>query len=198
MTDPDFPDTVIDPEQPRRPRADVSRSRGAAFAVSASALVPLLIWAANFLLVGNPVRRELASDSRNESYKLVAHYRYYIDLSTLVLDLRRVDALAPADLFRGLFQSAKALHQSGRSFSRVILARSRSPVFIMKGEDFQALGEDVGRGENPVYLIRTLPQKLFKPDGDPAFSSWTGGLIGVTLRQIEDANEGARQWATGR
>jgi hypothetical protein len=162
------------------------------------ALVALLIWSGNYLLVSKPIRTELNSDSRNASFHLVGHYRYHVDISTLVLDLRRVEAVAPADLFRGLFQSAKAMHESGRSFTRVILARSRGSVFLLKGHDFRELGREYSQEQNSVYLIRTLPEMLFMPSGEPAFGSWTGGLLGVLGRQMEDATQAASTWANGR
>ena len=175
-----------------------SRRRTTRNAVSGLILLAIIVWAANFVLIGNPIREELNSDSRNEAYSLTGHYRYYVDISTLVLDLRRVDAAAPVDLFRGLFQAAKAMHESGHTFSRIVLARSRTPVFMMKGDDFEELGKEQALGQNPVYLIRTLPQKLYRLDGESAFGSWTGGLLSVVGRQMEDANRAASEWAGGR
>lgn len=47
---------------------------------------------------------------------------------------------------------------------------------------------------NPVYTIRTLPEKLRRPDGSRAFSVWTGGMIGVLGAQMDDVNNFAGQW----
>jgi hypothetical protein len=147
-------------------------------------LATILVWAANFLLVGRPIH--------------VAHYNYYVDPSTLVLDLREANAVAPVDLFRAIFQSARSMHEAGRTFSSVILARSHSTVFLIDGDAFAQMGRAFEEGENPVYLIRTLPVKLANPDGTPAFGTWTGGLLGVLTHQMDDANSAARQWASGR
>ena len=159
--------------------------------------VILLGWALNYFLVGQPVASTLAEDPRNSAYSLSAHYRYYIDPTTLVLDLRVVRSPAPTDLFRAVFQSAKALNAAGRRFEQVILARSRTPVFAMGGGDFSNLGEEFGTGQNPVYLIRTLPEKHYKTNGEAAFGRGEGGLIGVLSKQMEEANEAARQWSDG-
>src|SRR5262249_40352187 len=97
----------------------------------------------------------------------------------------------------GLFTSAQALQASGRTFSEVILARSHQEVYHLTGESFTEMGKQYSEGENPVYLIRTLPEKLFTPDGRPAFGSWTGGLLGVVSHQMEDATKAGRQWASG-
>src|SRR6185503_21332606 len=99
-------------------------------------------------------------DARNAGFTVSAHYRFYLEPSTLVLDLRDVSAAAPIDLFRGLFQSAAALASNGRRFTRVILARAGTPVFMITGEDFEELGVEFAGGQNPVFLIRTLPEKL--------------------------------------
>lgn len=165
--------------------------------ISGLVLIVLLILAANFFLVGNPVRSALAKDPRNERFKLVAHYHYYLDPTTLVLDVRSLEEAAPVDLFRGLFQSAEALHEAGRSFSKVILARSRSAVFYLSGDDFDRIGEDYGRGENVAYLIRTLPEKLYDPDGTHAYSTWSGGLLGVAIQQMKDVGDAGMRWGRG-
>lgn len=157
-----------------------------------------LVWGLNYLLVGQPVASRIGVDPRNSGYTLSAHYRYYIDSTTLVLDLDDVRSAAPVDLFRAVFHSAEALHTAGRRFDQVILARSRKPVFVMKGEDFSTLGAEFGAGQNPVYLIRSLPEKFYRPSGEAAFGRWEGGWLGVLGKQMGDASEAAGQWATGR
>jgi hypothetical protein len=158
----------------------------------------LLTWSLNYVLVQRGVSQALNSDERNAGYSISAHYHYYLDPSTLVLDLRDVSAAAPLDLFRGLFQSAAALASSGRGFDRVILARAGTPVFKMTGDDFRKLGVEFGDGQNPVYLIRTLPEKLYKPTGEAAFGHWEGGMLGVLRKQMEDATEAGRLWASAQ
>ena len=143
--------------------------------------------------VAGPVAAKLASDSRNAVFSLDAHYG--ADAKTLVLDLRQVSSASPADLWRGVLQSAQALHEAGLTFKRVVLARSSSPVFVMSGSDFATLGAEFAGGQNPVYLLRTLPEKLTRPDGQPAFGTWTGGLIGVTTKQMQDVTAAAKEWA---
>ncbi len=117
--------------------------------------------------------------------------------STLVLDLTRADAVSPADLIRGTFWAAETLYQAGRRFDHVVLARRGTQVFLMSGQDFATLGANVAGGENPVYLVRTFPQALRRPDGSAAFGSWTGGLLGVLSREMEDVTDAAREWVNG-
>jgi hypothetical protein len=89
--------------------------------------VAAAVWAWNEITVARPVRTALSEDTRNSSYTLRAHYAYYVQPSTLTLDLTRVDSASPADLWRGLFQSAKSLSRDNRSFDRIVLARSGPP-----------------------------------------------------------------------
>ena len=48
--------------------------------------------------------------------------------------------------------------------------------------------------QNPVYTLRSLPQNVYNLDGTQAFSTWTGGLIGVVGKQMEDLSEFHKQW----
>jgi hypothetical protein len=45
-----------------------------------------------------------------------------------------------------------------------------------------------------VYTLRTLPEKLRRPDGSPAYRAWTGGLLGVMARQMQDLTGFCRAW----
>lgn len=157
------------------------------------------IWAWNQYTVGRWVETALNSDPRNESFEIDGRYRYYVLRGTLVLDLTEVRPAdtSPAGLWRGLFQIAERSANDERHFDRVILARSREPVFIMEGEDFYRLGEERSLGQNPVYQIRTLPEKLYRPNGEGAYGRWTGGMLGVVKEQMEDVNEAARVWVRG-
>lgn len=151
----------------------------------------------NHVSVGAPVADAVASDTRSDGLTLRAHFGGYVNAGTLVLDLSRVDAAAPADLWRVLFQSAEVLHTRGRRFERVVVARDGSPVFLLEGDDFARIGAQRVSGENPVYMIRTLPSKLHHPDGRAAYGEWSGGFLGVLVREMEDGNAAARRWAAG-
>lgn len=156
-----------------------------------------LIWGRNYISVQQPVAKAIQADSRNSGVSLTARYQHYFDSSVLILDLTDVTSAAPSDLFRVLFQSADALNDAGRRFDKVILARSGTPVFQMQGDDYATIGREFGGGQNPIFLVRTLPEKLYKPSGISAFGSWEGGWIGVLKNQMEDANMAATQWAKG-
>lgn len=42
--------------------------------------------------------------------------------------------------------------------------------------------------------MRNFPENLYRPDGQRAFGSWTGGLLGVVGKQMEDFREFHKQW----
>jgi hypothetical protein len=67
-----------------------------------------------------------------------------------------------------LFQAADALHRKERAFEEVLIARNGDAVFVIGGRDFDEIGRAFGAGENPLYLRRTLPAKLRRPDGSRA------------------------------
>jgi hypothetical protein len=156
------------------------------------------IWYRDYSEVAEPVASALEKDPRNSGYELSGHYSGHFDSSTLVLDLRRADHAAPLDLLRGVFATAEAMKREHRRFEKIILARAGEPVFEIDGTDFSLLGDEVAAGENPVYLVRTFPEKLKRPNGTHAFGTWTGGLLGVASRQIEEVNTAAGEWARDR
>ncbi|WP_292029847.1 hypothetical protein [Brevundimonas sp. UBA2416] len=142
-----------------------------------------------------PVSQALGSDDRNGGFDLHAYRSLLVHPRDITLDLVAVDAAATVDLTRGLFQAAEALKD--REFGKVTLARGSKAVFVISGADFKQLGESVAAGENPVYLLRTLPEKLMLPDGRRAFGSWSGGWLGVLSGQMEDLNVFGPAWVNG-
>lgn len=74
---------------------------------------------------------------------------------------------------RALFQSAAALKES--RFGRVVLEYEGTPKFYLEGEYFQTLVREFGTN-NPLYLLRTLPENVYKLDGTKAFG--TSGRAG--------------------
>lgn len=165
--------------------------------VAAAITALLLVWGANEVFLAGPVRRALRDDTRNTSFTLRAHYAYYVNPTTVVFNLTRVQDVAPVDLFRALFQATGAVAQSGQHPTRIVLARAGRPVFHMLGDQAVEIGSAFTASENPVYLIRTLPEKLYEIDGRAAYQTWTGGMLGVLSRQMEDATDAARRWAAG-
>jgi len=158
-----------------------------------SALIAIgLVIAGNAALATWPALKAKGEDPRNVSVSLFAYYRWGIDPTTLVLDLWNVSASASmADVDRVLLDTAEAFKD--RSFLKVQLAYRGSTRFQFVGSYFKQVGEE-RHFQNPVYTIRTMAENFKHSDGSPAFGTWTGGLIGVITRQMEDHQEMHRQW----
>lgn len=162
-------------------------------AVTAVAGAMGALWLWNYAAVGAPVGDALAGDVRNPSGAMVAHFAGYMDPSTLSLDLKAdAAAVSCADISRMLFTSARAV--GDRKFDRVLLARNGRPKFLLEGPYFSRIGLEYETGQNPVYLMRTLPENVFTLDSAPAYSTWTGGMIGVLGKQMDDLNHFCRDW----
>lgn len=174
----------------------MARSRILAL-LSTAVAVPAAVYLFNVATVGRPVSQALAADLRNDGFTLRAHLGSYVRPGVLVLDLVAVEEAAPLDLLRGLFQAAEVFHERDRTFDRVEMARGGETVFVLEGDDFATLGSEFAFGQNPVYMIRTLPEKLYRPDGTRAYGTWTGGLLGVLGQQMNDTNDAARRWVSG-
>ncbi len=167
-------------------------SKSVKYLVALLVTVILGIAGGNFFLLQRLAQIVLDSDPRNEGISVFAHYEYFVNPSVMVVDLRKVSGNnSSADITRVLLQFAQA--QKSKSYSQVKLAYHGNPKFILKGDYFQTLGIEFGH-QNPVYTMRTLPENVYKMDGTAAFGTWTGGVLGVLGKQMEDFNEFHRQW----
>jgi hypothetical protein len=157
-----------------------------------AALVALAL-GANAISVGYPLWKIAREDLVGRDATLFAYHRFGVDPSGIVYDLWDVPLDASfADIARLFFVFADEMR--GRDFDRIYLAYRGRVKFVMDGRDFKTIGDDRHFGQNPIYMVRTLPEKLVRPDGQPAFGQWTGGWLGVTTKQLEDLNEMHRQW----
>lgn len=146
----------------------------------------------NYFAAHRPVAERLAADPRNEKLTLWVYHRYGLVPGTLVVDLRGFkDEAAMVDVMRALLQSAEA--HKGAKFDRVLLAYKGASKFMLDGAYYQKLGQEF-EGQNPVYTLRTFPENVFKVDGSPAYGTWTGGLLGVLSKQMEDLNQFSKDW----
>ena len=147
------------------------------------------------LTVWIPAATALSHDDRNKVASVHVYRSWLVHPRDVTVDLIAIDGAATIDLTRALFQTAEALKD--REFGQVVLARQGKPVFKMEGAAFTELGQQYAAGQNPVYLIRTLPEQLYRPDGSAAFGTWSGGWLGVLGKQMEDVNVFGEAWANG-
>jgi hypothetical protein len=160
--------------------------------VTAVAVASALVASLNYINLSLPLDSVINSDSRNAGISVSAHYAYYVDTSTLVFDLRDVSSTnSPMDVTRVLLEYAAALDD--KNFSEVTLSHTGTEKFRLKGDYFKTLGQEYGQ-QNPVYTIRTLPEHVYSLNGSAAFGTWTGGILGVLGKQMEDFSEFHKQW----
>ncbi|RWD81311.1 hypothetical protein [Mesorhizobium sp.] len=147
---------------------------------------------ANGVFVTWPALQAKQADPRNENISLYAHFGWGVNPTALVLDLWNISPTASmADVDRVLLDTAEAF--KNRSFSKIQLAFRGKTRFQFKGSYFRQIGQERA-WQNPVYTIRTLAENVQDSNGRPAFGTWTGGLLGVVGRQMEDHHEMHRQW----
>lgn len=183
---------MTDTKQPDRKRRLVR------YLVSATVLVAVIaggVVAWNHMTLQAPMQAVIDDDPRNAGIEVRAHYKYHLMPGTLVYNLREVSLdKAPIDVFRVFLQFAAAM--KGEQFESVELAFRGETKFVLDGAAFRELGQDYGT-QNPMYTVRTLPEKLRTPDGRPAFERWEGGALGVLGAQMDDFEEFQRRWYLG-
>lgn len=153
-------------------------------------LAAIIAW--NYISVWRPTSKALKDDPRNQVAQVSVYHQYLVDPSVIVFDLRSISGDASQiDVMRALFQSAKAL--KGKTYKEVILAYKGSKKFKLKGVYFQKMGDEYD-WQNPVYMTRTFAENVQKLDGKPAFSKWSGGILGVVKNQMDDLNSLHKEW----
>ncbi|HET9837441.1 MAG TPA: hypothetical protein VFR84_04340 [Candidatus Angelobacter sp.] len=159
-------------------------------AVIAAAL--LAIWLYNQSVLQSPLSKVLASDSRNKTVIARAHFDHWIDTGTVVFDLSDVSGESSAgDIFRVFLQFAQS--QKDHTYKQVVLAAYGEKKFTIPGDYFHELGTEYG-SQNPMYTIRTFPHHVADMNGEHPFPEYSGGLLGVLNKEMEEFNDMNRQW----
>ncbi len=155
-------------------------------------VVVLLVFAFNYVSVGSKLATVIHDDPRNSGVDMNAHYDYYINPEVLVLDMRGIGpSNSMADVFRVVIQLSHGMQS--KQFKTVKFEWRGSERYVLSGSDFQELGTALD-GQNPMYIMRTFPEKLTRPDGTHPFGTWTGGLLGVLSHQMDDFNKFHHGW----
>jgi hypothetical protein len=156
------------------------------------AAVAVAICAFNWFSAMAPLRSALSDDPRNKGLSIWAYHRLGILPGDLVFDVRGLGpGNSAADVLRVLLQYARK--QKAASFDHVVLAYRGEARFRIDGRYFSKLGAEYDY-QNPVYTLRTMPENIYTPAGLRAYDSWTGGLLGVTARQLEDLKDFTHDW----
>ena len=157
----------------------------------------VLVWGGNSMLVGRPVAAALASDSFAVRVGMSARFLYRLDLSTLVLELRRGDDSIPELPLYALVVVAGRMNAAERHFGRVVLAGAAGAAYVVSGADFDRLGGQFhGRG-NPVEWARVVPPLLRGTRGADAFGPLAGPLPPLLGLTAVDAASAEVHWKAG-
>lgn len=168
------------------------RRRGRLTLLLLLVLIPLSVYGWNYLTLQRKMTEVLDKDPRNKGVEISVHYKTYVNPSVLVYDLRGISGTnSRLDVTRVLLQFAEQVKD--RKFERVELAFRGEAKFLLDGDYFQELGREYSF-QNPVYTMNHMPENLRRPDGTRAFDTWTGGWLGVSMRQMEDFNGFHDQW----
>lgn len=169
-----------------------ARTRQYAAIIGAIGLTAIALFSWNYVKLQAPLSRAIESDHRNLGIEARAHYGGYVNPRVLVFDLKMLDQeKSPTDVFRVLLQFAAEVQDE--EFQVIQLAHRGTTKFVVHGEYFRRLGMEYG-AQNPVYTMRTFPEKLLLPNGDQAYQRWEGGWVGVATKQIEDFNDFHQKW----
>lgn len=155
-------------------------------------LIITLVASWNYFSLQRNISEIIKSDSRNDGISVFVHYEWFINPNILVFDLRNItSSKSPMDVSRVLLQLSEKLKEN--TYNHVILSFEGKSRFILKGDFFKVTGNEYGT-QNPVYTLRTLPQNVYHLNDKKAFSTWSGGVLGVMGKQMEDLTEFHKQW----
>lgn len=80
--------------------------------------------------------------------------------------------------------------------SRIWMAAAGRAIFSVEKSQYSALSREYISG-GQIVAFRLWPQSLKRPSGDQAFQAWSGGILDVLNRQLEDLNKALREWLAG-
>ncbi len=95
------------------------------------------------------------------------------------------------DAFRVLLHAADLLKD--RTFEAVNLCFRTDVRFVLAGDDFKLIGQEF-ETQNPMYTLRTFPEKLFLPSGERAYESHEGGVLYLMRVQMADFQDMSGKW----
>ena len=146
----------------------------------------------NYVVVQRPASQLISGDSRNSGIAVIAHFQWFVNPRVIVFDLRKISGeKSQLDISRILLQIADKLKD--KKFHKIILAHKGKEKFFLKGDYFNKIGTEY-IFQNSFYTLRKLPENVCLLDGSPAFSTWSGGLLGVVGKQMDDLNEFHERW----
>lgn len=95
------------------------------------------------------------------------------------------------DVFRVFLHTADQF--KGRQFENVHLCFRKEARFVLDGNDFAVIGAEY-ETQNPLYTIRTFPEKLHLPDGTTPYEEHRGGVLYLMRVQMADFQDMNEKW----
>ncbi|BAI80353.1 conserved hypothetical protein [Deferribacter desulfuricans SSM1] len=152
----------------------------------------IAIYTFNYFQLQSKMNNVIKSDPRNSGIEVSVHFGNYFNPSVLVYDLTSISSTnSMADVFRVFLQFAEKMQS--KEFKVIELSFKGKTKFKINGDYFRTLGKEYS-WQNPVYTMRTFPEHLMNPDGYRAYPEWTGGLLGVLVKQMEEFNDFHKKW----
>lgn len=152
----------------------------------------ICIYGFNYFQLQSQMNDVLKGDPRNNGVNVSVHFGIYVNSSSLIYDLKSIsNTNSMADVFRVFLQFSEKVQS--KKFDVVELSFRGKTKFKIKGDYFQTLGKEYS-WQNPVYTMRIFPENLINPDGSRSYPEWTGGWLGVALKQMKDFNDFHKKW----
>lgn len=162
------------------------------FLIGAIFVLILLLQGYAYVTLKGPLAKALGADSRNRSIDASAYYRYNIPFGSIVLNIDDIGSdTKNVDMMRVMLQFAETQKHSNHDW--VILSCRGQERFMIKGSHFKTMGLEYG-SQNPMYTMRTLPENLYRMDGNRAYPVWEGGALGVMAEQMKNFSEFTVEW----
>ena len=136
----------------------------------------------NYNQLQSKMNNVINEDPRNNGIIVNVHFEYYFKKSVLIYNLKSVaNDKAKVDVFRVLLQFSEKMKDN--HFDQIFLSFRGNKKFQVEGKYFKTLGEEYS-WQNPVYTMRTFPENLMYVDNSNSYPEWTGGLLGVSNKQM--------------
>lgn len=150
------------------------------------------VFGVNYFSLSKEMNDVINADYRNKSVDVSVHYENYINPNVLVFDIKKIGyTTSSADVFRVFWTFSSKMKK--KKIDKVILSSKGKPKFYIKGDYYKQLGNKHNI-ENPIFIIRTFPENVYKNNGTKAFGTWTGGWLAVANKQMEEFNELMKIW----
>lgn len=142
--------------------------------------------------IQNNINQIIKEDSRNQGIEVKVSYNSIFDKKKIIYDIKSISGdKSVMDVFRVFLQFSNKV--KNKEFENITLSCKGQKKFKIEGDYFKTLGMEYEE-QNPMYTIRTFPENVFNLDNTAAYSQWTGGILGVLEKQMEDFSDFNNKW----